>query len=118
MLRGRLLELGDLVTAGYLSGPVDVAPILLVVLVCYGCPVSAIVMPLEVAAAGRFLAYATTDRAFRPVDEREGPFVECASVVRFDDPRALWVGSPLPPGPGSCDDDIPDPDPSPRNARP
>jgi hypothetical protein len=87
---------GDLVLSGYLAGLASVAPLLLVVLVFYALPVWGISVPLPPDVVAEAVASAARGRSVEPVAEREGPFAQCVSVVRFVGPACLVGWSTLP----------------------
>lgn len=82
---------GDLVTTGYLAGLASVVPVLVVVAVYHLVPLWAIPVPLPVEAVAGVLSAATRDRRVEAVEDRQGPFARCVSVVRFEAP-ACTVG--------------------------
>lgn len=87
---------GDLVTTGYLAGLASVVPILFVAVPYYATPIWATLVPLNVEEVAQALARGTRDLRAEPIPAREGPFLRCVSVVRFDAPPSIVGWYPMP----------------------
>ncbi len=87
---------GDLVTTGYLAGLASAVPILLVAVPYYATPIWAVQVPLSVEEVAQALDRGTRGLRAEPIAAREGPFLRCVSVIRFDAPPCIVGWYPMP----------------------